>query len=277
MLAAQCEVYFTKCPPNITVFATNDNTGIGVWPVPVAADDCGSNIELYTKWPCGSEFPLGTTDVVYYAVSASGSVAVCKFTVTVIRTFNNNSGLKCPPDVTVNADPTTCHAVGVELGTAVSNDQTPCTNLRNNAPERFFRGMNAVTWTGTDAKGASVNCRQLVMVTPVSDECASRVSEQDKVTEKTARQSRQNGLKDLFKLSPNPFSDHMVLSVNHNQDLDLLIQVFNQQQQLVVEKHWPSGSRVFEMDTANWPAGVYPIKVSTSEGAYLGVLRGVKL
>ena len=84
---------FTNCPPNIVVSAIDDGNGncnaIVHWQIPSVSDDC-SNTTLNVSHPCGSSFPMGTTNVTYTATDASGNVSICSFTVTVICIVGTN-------------------------------------------------------------------------------------------------------------------------------------------------------------------------------------------
>lgn len=265
---------FTFCPPDITVFAGESGTGTAYWPNPVVTDNCGSEIRVDTKTPCGSEFPGGTNTVYYIATDPAGNITLCSFTVTVIETFGiEHRGMKCPADITVNANPTTSQAADVSLGLPEMDDKSTPVNVRNNAQNRYFHGKNVVTWTAMDGKGEVQTCKQLVVVKAGSEIYSAAT---DSRTTTGFKPANTQIAADQFQLAPNPFSDRMQISTTKSLDADFTVQVFNQQQQAIAEKRWPAGLHTIELNAANWPAGVYSIKILTKEGAFAGVLRGIK-
>ena len=72
--------------------------------------------------------------------------------------------ITCPADVTVNTDPGTCEATGVELGTAEALDNCVTVSVSNDAPDVFPKGDTLVTWTATDDSGNTATCQQTVLV-----------------------------------------------------------------------------------------------------------------
>jgi|GEM_PF-3707148 len=78
---------------------------------------------------------------------------------------NNDPEIVCPGDVVTTADPGTCVATGVDLGTPpVATDFCGVDTVVNDAPESFPVGETLVTWTITDTAGRTANCQQLVTV-----------------------------------------------------------------------------------------------------------------
>jgi gliding motility-associated-like protein len=57
-----------------------------------------------------------------------------------------------------------CEAIGVALGTPVTNDNCSVVSVTNNAPAIFPIGTTTVTWTVTDASGNTATATQLVNV-----------------------------------------------------------------------------------------------------------------
>ena len=65
----------SNCPSNITVNAGAACSATATWTVPTAEDNCAGYALVRTAGPApGSTFPLGTTNVIYTATDASGTV-----------------------------------------------------------------------------------------------------------------------------------------------------------------------------------------------------------
>jgi hypothetical protein len=79
---------FVNCPPNITVFGTDNGSGActtqAFWTNPTADDACGSTVIAGSGTLCGTSFPMGANTVTYTATDASNNSATCSFTVTVV-------------------------------------------------------------------------------------------------------------------------------------------------------------------------------------------------
>ncbi len=155
------------CPGD--VFAVTDAglcTAVVNWTAPVASDDCSAVTVTTTNEP-GSEFPKGTTTVVYTATDASGNVATCSFDVTV---FDNELPiLNCPGNVTVGTDPGVCEAV-VTWNVPVPTDNCPDFTLTSNfnPGDTFPLGTTTVTYSVTDCGGNVTSCS--FEVTVIDDE-----------------------------------------------------------------------------------------------------------
>src|SRR5690606_37471068 len=78
----QTNPVFTSCPSSQQVVATTNCTANVLWTPPVATDNCGTVVLTSPHHP-GSEFPLGTTTVIYTATDAAGNTAQCSFDVLV--------------------------------------------------------------------------------------------------------------------------------------------------------------------------------------------------
>ncbi|MDB5251460.1 MAG: hypothetical protein JWP27_629, partial [Flaviaesturariibacter sp.] len=111
----------------------------------------------------GATFPIGTSTETWQAVDASGNVATCSFTVTVVD--NQLPTITAPAAITVSTNPGTCSATGVVLGTPVVSDNCPAgLTYTNNAPASFPKGNTTVTWVAKDASGNTASATQVVTV-----------------------------------------------------------------------------------------------------------------
>jgi hypothetical protein len=76
-----------RCPPDMKAYARTGTDGaIVVYGEPVALSETGViPVERILGPPSASRFPLGTTEVAYRAETSAGSIAECRFSVTVSR------------------------------------------------------------------------------------------------------------------------------------------------------------------------------------------------
>jgi hypothetical protein len=96
---------FTNCPQNIVVTPTTlDCSPVVTWPAPIAADNCGGTSTSSSHTP-GTNFGLGTTNVVYSALDSSNNAATCQFTVTVNSPVLDNQ-VTATPGITACAGDT---------------------------------------------------------------------------------------------------------------------------------------------------------------------------
>jgi hypothetical protein len=109
-----------------------------------------------------SQFPKGTTTVIWTVTDTSGNTATATQNVTVGDT--EPPTITAPADVTVNADPKKSYATGVALGSPTTADNCGVASVNNNAPTKIPVGTNAVTWTVTDTSGNTASAVQTVRV-----------------------------------------------------------------------------------------------------------------
>lgn len=76
----------SACPADIHAVATSGGKTVVTWTAPTVTDNCGV-VSFTGSHASGSNFPVGTTEVVYTAKDAAGNFSSCKFTVTVIDNF----------------------------------------------------------------------------------------------------------------------------------------------------------------------------------------------
>ena len=151
------------CPADVTV---STNPGIcaaaGVTlGAPVTNDNCG--VVSVTNDASGI-FMLGSTTVTWTVTDAAGNSSTCTQIVTVEDT--EAPVIACPIDVVVSSDAGSCDAdaLGVVLGTPITNDNCTVASVTNDAPSTYPLGNTTVTWTVTDAAGLTATCTQMVTV-----------------------------------------------------------------------------------------------------------------
>jgi hypothetical protein len=77
-----------------------------------------------------------------------GASDSCTANVTVID--NERPTITAPVPVSVSTDTDKCSASNVALGTPITGDNCGVTNVVNNAPSEFLKGITVFTWTVTD-------------------------------------------------------------------------------------------------------------------------------
>jgi HYR domain/Secretion system C-terminal sorting domain/Domain of unknown function DUF11 len=80
---------FTNCPTNINL-TTSSTSAVATWTVPSVNDNC-SNPSITSTANSGSNFPLGSTNVMYTATDAKGNKSNCIFNITVSQNGNGTS------------------------------------------------------------------------------------------------------------------------------------------------------------------------------------------
>jgi len=149
------------CPTDRTVGTAGGSCNVSSVSLgtPTTADNCSvasvTNDGLAT-------YPLGTTVVTWTVTDVNGNTASCTQNVNVVD--NEAPQINCPSNVLVNADPGTCVATGVTLGTATGSDNCTLMSITNNNPGTYPLGLTTVTWTATDAAGNTRSCTQTVNV-----------------------------------------------------------------------------------------------------------------
>lgn len=85
-----------------------------------------------------------------------------------------------------------------------------------------------------------------------------------------------NGKAVDFDLSPNPSTDRFSLQTDTPAETDLHVQIFDLAGRMIAEKTWPIGTDRLEIQSLEWPLGVFVAKISNASGTPLHILRGVK-
>ena len=135
---------------------------------PGATDNCGIESLTQTEGMApGTEFPVGTTTVVYTATDTNGNTATSTFTVTV--TDNESPSVECPDNITLTAE------FGTEFLTVTYNELTVTDNCEGTTvvlTEGFASGeqfpvgeTTTVMYSITDAAGNNVECIFTVTIT----------------------------------------------------------------------------------------------------------------
>ena len=116
---------------------------------------------------------MGLTTITWTATDSAQNTAQCIQTVTV--TDDEDPRIICPPDVNASAQPGSCLAPTVNLGTPTVADNcagVSFAGVRSDGlplTDPFPVGTTTVTWTATDASGNTASCNQTVTVEDVQD------------------------------------------------------------------------------------------------------------
>ncbi|MEM9819885.1 MAG: GEVED domain-containing protein, partial [Bacteroidota bacterium] len=162
------------CSENITIEAAQGaNSATVTWETPSSSTTCptGSTSLTQTSGPAsGSNFPLGTTTIIYEAMDDCDNVVTCSFSVTVLEIVTNLI-LTCPNDITVQAAPGSNSAI-VNLSIPVGTTDCPTGGLQINQTSgsangsAFALGTINITYEAMDACGNLESCSFLVIVLP---------------------------------------------------------------------------------------------------------------
>ncbi len=140
-----------------------------------ATDNCAVDQFMQTEGPAsGSEFPIGTSTLGFYAEDASGNFSECNFNVIVADTIS--PVINCIGDTTVCADPgmdythigtawnaiATDNCVGISVDYLV--DGSSLGNTLNNVSFSVGGSPHTVIATATDAAGRTASCTFRVTV-----------------------------------------------------------------------------------------------------------------
>jgi len=147
----------SSCPGNIVTYSTASQCAVPVfWSAPFASDNCPGTT-LTSNHANGSNFPVGTTAVVYTAMDQSGNNVSCSFTVTVNDTINPVGPASMPDvvsscEVTLTPPTATDNCAGTI--TATTSTSMPITTI----------GITNVVWNFNDGNGNTTSVSQFVNI-----------------------------------------------------------------------------------------------------------------
>ena len=122
------------------------------WTSPSITDNClGTNV--HESHSSGTEFPVGTTEISYTAIDATGNVTQSFFSVTVVD-IENPMISDLPENISVGTDPDQCSAI-VEWAEPTFTDNCQVSNVSVDIPSGsiFDLGTTTVTYMITDSAG----------------------------------------------------------------------------------------------------------------------------
>jgi hypothetical protein len=144
-------------PPNdLLIEATSGLTTISVGQA-MATDPSGIK-SLTNNAP--SQFPLGTTTVIWTAIDGAGNVGIATQIIKVVDTIPPT--ITAFPEIIVEAESPENNII--HLDEPIATDAVGVISITNDAPEVFPLGETIVTWTATDVASNSKSVTQKVVV-----------------------------------------------------------------------------------------------------------------
>ena len=178
---------FSNCPGNMTVNVDVDICGANViYSTPVATDCNGPvGVTLISGPASGTQFPVGTSTILFRATDACGNTADCSFNITVVDT--DTPSIVCPTNAVNACAGTSCTWTSDASITPTYNDNCPGTTLSytisgattvgstsgSAAGTVFSLGTSIVTYTVTNGSLTSTCSFQVIVsdCTPPSITC----------------------------------------------------------------------------------------------------------
>jgi gliding motility-associated-like protein len=148
-------------PANVITSTDADScvaTGV-ILGLPTVIDNC-TNFNVTNNAPV--TYPLGATIVTWTITDQAGNSDTGYQVVSVMDTHAPLVTNLNP--ITVPANPNSCEATNVNLGSPVFTDNCMLDTVTNNAPVIFPGGVTTVTWTATDEEGNVATFAQTVTV-----------------------------------------------------------------------------------------------------------------
>ena len=147
------------CPSNITVTSSNGSPVAVTYTATVSG---GVNASWSGLPASGSNFPVGTTNVLVTAQSDDGQTATCGFTVTV-NTSSNTLVVTCPANISVASSDG--NPVVVSYTVTTTGGVPPVTlNVTPASGSSFPVGSTLVSATAQSSDGQTANCEFWVIV-----------------------------------------------------------------------------------------------------------------
>jgi uncharacterized repeat protein (TIGR01451 family) len=153
------------CPADLVVSNDPGQCEAQVTFAVLAVDDHDGTVPVVSTPPSGSVFPLGTTVVTNTATDASGNIATCTFTVTMVD--GEPPVIGCPSDLLLPNDPGVCGAVVSFTVSATDNCSVPAVTSVPASDSVFPTGTTVVNSVATDAAGNASVCTFRVTVVDV--------------------------------------------------------------------------------------------------------------
>lgn len=279
---AQCTLFFTNCPPDITI-TDCDNSGTEPinWPLPLVGSTggCENFYLIQTLGPAPGTVVAspGVYTITYVATAINMNngkkvKASCSFQVHVEADNTPPVFTYCPPDITLyTGNETTANGIWV---TPFAEDNcgpvTLFTKIPCNTPLK--PGVHLVKYKAVDAAGNAVYCSFTVTVIlgfQIMENSTDRF-------ENTSPLAAGSWTTDIV-LSPNPFKDRILLSSKNGPASELDVRIFDMQGRERGFQKWKTGANTLQLETSELTPGVFYIKITSTEGAFVRALRGVKM
>lgn len=167
------EAPILTCVPDITAQATpgSDSKTIN-FSLPTVRDLCDGVLQSRVSEGSlisGSNFPIGSTDVVFEATDSNGNVGFCTLNVNILPP-NFAPSIECPDDISINNDSGICGAI-VEFGEPTMTDPegddltiTRTDNLDLDSGDVFPVGITTIAYEVADGFNDPVSCSFTITV-----------------------------------------------------------------------------------------------------------------
>jgi hypothetical protein len=175
----------SACPYDVLI-KTRGTVATVSWIAPTATDECGTPVVTSTK-ASGSQFPIGTTTVIYTATDAKGNKTTCSFKVTVVKIITCDVDTQapifydCPTDITLNTTGTGAVALW-DHPSVGDNCGIPSVVFNYSPGQNFPVGVTTVIYTAKDSKGNTSYCmfkvtviKKTTLSTPITGAMSARV------------------------------------------------------------------------------------------------------
>lgn len=166
----------SKCPPQVVVKADNNCKAKVNWAPPAFTDNC-SAVTVTSSHNPNSEFPIGTTEVIYTAKDADGNQTQCKFNV-VVKDETDPVVVSKPDDIVVTTQ-SACKASASWTPPTFTDCSAVTVNSTHMPGDEFITGSTSVTYTAKDASGntSSYTFKVIVKDTglPVITDCPADI------------------------------------------------------------------------------------------------------
>ena len=140
----------SKCPAQIVLKADNNCKAKAIWTPPTFTDNC-SVVNVTSSHNSGSEFAIGTTEVIYTARDAEGNQTQCKFKVIVEDTSAPVVATK-PEDIAVSTR-SGCKATASWIPPTFTDCAAVTITSSHKPGDEFETGSTFVLYTAKDAGG----------------------------------------------------------------------------------------------------------------------------
>jgi len=257
------------CPTVAPTTAANSCASTTVtYPTPTATDNCpGSVTVARLSGPAsGSNFPLGTTTVIWRAIDGAGRSSTCSFAVVVIDGTSPN--ITCPNNVLVMGSGNPCSAVaGYTTPTATDNCGIQSLFLLSGQPSgsTYPAGATVNTWRAVDNGGNSATCSFTVTVGCGPAPSGMMNNELGMMNQHDTHHSSFTIHHLSLNLMPNPATSEVRVSIENLGAMGGELLVFDPLGRVLLRRTLAAEQPTIELslNSAEFPNGLYQVTLRT--------------
>jgi len=222
---------------------------------PTFTDNCapasGTAIRI-SGLASGSNFPVGTTNLIFRAIDARGNSSTCVMAVTVVD--NQPPSITCPSAATATGSGTPCTAI-VHYPVPTASDNCSVGTLSPflfqglASGSVFPSGTTVNIWRAITPNGQVAECTVLVTVS-----CPQNKSNGGE------ERTKAEGAWD-FSLNPNPTNEAVQIALMGTSTVPARLAIFDARGRLVWEQTTANGEQMLSVDVSNWAVGVYLVSL----------------